>query len=815
MIFKQEITVRMKKVVLVLALLSSAFVLVSCLSTGMPPGFRKINGHSRAAYSADVSDRVVFSVLTWYGYEYGPQMSSDVRMGYDEQLKATNESLFRAWSKDALAACSPLVRLSNSSIELVPGCFTQTAEVDNNLSKLKLLRELVEVPLAFDIPVENCLSADIWKGSKGAFREQFVLWANSKKRITVPDIEGFDRDAFKATLDKLKLVVENRKKVLAYLDGFSKAKMESAADWKKALQEATALKNALPEAIAFDIIGDTSTLMEFEQKTEILPYEYLNVSLKGIAQQLDQEKARLAKIGLSTDAGTSNLLEKCESDISTLLQEVSNDERFSSALAKLQNELEELVATCADFRSQVWKDRLEAQAKQGFFWEASLLFKEFWNELEAKAGKGFELYFMVSTQGEVHRHFASILREGLLEKYYEILPLAFNEYMKQAETAANVQGKYGISLAFTTMLREMATMPKGVALSEELTQKLAQAMDLRKKMEDTIREKVLRRTIFLSDMTSATPGIGLTYGKDLENELKAMLASFGMAQLVVFPEQPGTASQWDYFTYDGRVANFDGQDMTERQTTRMLRMFGESRRVANPSYVKDAGRDAPQSQTATMKYIQEESMRIIHVKELERQAHLRLFMTIRGPGFSNRIEINEFYKKIFYIEESHPFADSKVVNLHEYYDAMKVAPVTPEPELRYDRIWTPGEILDWARRDSLKVVALKLFYYIDGYPLFLEDKMRKLKSNADDISDALDCMAHLYILCQTIDVDSDISKFITANEAPVAASYVKSLEQLRRQRKRISAIKQQSLPNMLEMTDMMLRQRLAKNEQLK
>ena len=813
MIFKQGITVRMKKIVLALALLSSPFVLVSCLSTGMPPGFRKINSHARAAYSADVSDRVVFSVLTWYGHEYGPQMSADVRMGYDEQLKATNESLFRAWSKDVLASCSPLVRLSNSSIELVPGCFTQTAEVDNNLSKLKLLRELVDVPLAFDIPVESCLSTDIWKGSKGAFREQFVLWANSKKQITVPDIEGFDREAFNETLDKLKLVVENRKKVLAYLDAFSKAKMESAADWKKALQEATALKNALPEAIAFDIIGDTSTLMEFEQKTETLPYEYLNVSLKGIAQQLDQEKARLAKIELSTDAGTSNLLEKCETEISTLLQEVSNDERFSPSLAKLQKELEELVAICADFRSQVWKDRLDAQVKQGFFWEASLLFKEFWNELEAKANKEFELYFMVSTQGDVHRHFASILRDRLLEKYYDILPLAFNEYMKKAETAANVQGKYGISLAFTTMIREMATMPKGVALSEELTQKLAQAMDLRKKMEDTIREKVLRRTIFLSDMTSATPGIGLTYGKDLENELKAMLASFGMAQLVVFPEQPGTASQWDYFTYDGRVANFDGQDMTERQTTRMLRMFGESRRVANPSYVKDAGRDAPQSQTATMKYIQEESMRIIHVKELERQAHLRLFMTIRGPGFSNRIEINEFYKKIFYIEESHPFADSKVVNLHEYYDAMKVAPVTPEPELRYDRIWTPGEILDWARRDSLKVVALKLFYYIDGYPLFLEDKVRKLKSNADDISEALDCMAHLYILCQTIDVDSDISKFITANEAPVAASYVKSLEQLRRQRKRISSIKQQSLPNMLEMTDMLLRQWLAKNEQ--
>ena len=794
-----------------LVLLLCPFVLVSCFSTGLPPGFRKVNGHVRPVHAADVNDRVLFSILSWYKDEYGSSVSPEVRASYEEQLAATNENLFRSWSKELLATCSPLIRLNNASIELVPGYFMQTTEVENGLATLKKLRELMENPQTFDIPLENCLNSDIWRGSSSKFKEQFTLWANTKKRLTLPDIEGFNREEYIARLDELKRVVESRCKVLAFLEEYSKEKMAAPSDWKDALEKASTLKASLPEGLTFDIIGDTTTLAEFNQKAEELPTEYLSASLKTISALLEQEKARLLKIERSSDAGTLNLLEKCEADISSILRDVSQDERFVKVLPKAQERFEELVATCMEFRSQIWRDLLDAQAKQSYYWEASQLFKSFWNELESKSTKEQELYFLVSTRGDVHSQFASILRDTLVKDYYRILPLAFNDYLQAAETAANIQGKYGVSFAFTTMMREMSTMPKGVALSNELAETLAKAMELRKKMEETIREKILRRTIFLADMTSSTPGIGLTYSKDLEDELKAMLASFGMAQLVVFPEQSGTAAKWDYVTYDGRVANFDGQDMTERQTTRMLRMFGESRRVANPSYIKDAGRDAPQSQTATMKYIQEESMRIIHVKEMERQAHLRLFMTIRGPGFNNRIEINEFYKKIFYIEESHPFTDSKVVNVHEYYDAMKVAPVTPEPELRYDRVWTPGEILDWARRDSLKVVALKLFYFIDGYPLFLEEKARKLNSSSD-LSDALDCLSHLYVLCQAIDVDSDISKCIPANEAPVASSYVSCLEQLRKQRRRISTIKQHSLAKMLDATDMLLRQRLSQAE---
>ena len=808
MIAKQGNSFDLRRVLVACALLLSPFVLVSCFSTGLPPGFRKTGGHVRPVYGPDVNDRIVFSVLSWYKEEHGSNASAEVRASYEEQLAAANENLFRSWSKELLATCSPLVRLNNASIELVPGYFMQTTEVDNALAKLMKLRELTETPQTFDIPLESCLSSDIWKGASSKFKEQFTLWANTRKRLTLPDIDDFNREAFKAKLDELKLVVENRRKIVAFLDDFSKEKMETPADWKETLEKASALKSSLPEGITFDIIGDATTLAEFNQKAEEIPSEYLSASLKVLASLLDQEKARLLKIERTSDAGTLTLLEKCETDISSLLREVANDVRFAKVLPKSQERIEELVSACMELRSQVWRDLLNAQANQSYYWEASLLFKSFWNELENKASKELELYFRVSTQGEVHRQFASILRDKLVEDYYRILPLAYNDYLQAAETAATVQGKYGVSYAFTTMIREMSTMPKGVALSNELAEMLAKAMELRKKMEETICEKILKRTIFLADMTSSTPGIGLTYSKDLEDELRTMLASFGMAQLVVFPEQTGTAAKWDYLTYDGRVANFDGQDMTERQTTRMLRMFGESKRVPNPSFVKDAGKDAPQSQTATMKYIQEESMRIIHVKEMERQAHLRLFMTIRGPGFNNRIEINEFYKKIFYIEESHPFTDSKVVNVHEYYDAMKVAPVTPEPELRYDRVWTPGEILDWARRDSLKAVALKLFFFIDSYPLFLEEKARKLHASSD-ISDALDCLAHLHVLCQAIDVDSDISKFIPANEAPVASSYVSSLEQLRKQRKRISSIKQKSLSKMLDETDLLLRRKIA------
>ena len=88
----------------------------------------------------------------------------------------------------------------------------------------------------------------------------------------------------------------------------------------------------------------------------------------------------------------------------------------------------------------------------------------------------------------------------------------------------------------------------------------------------------------------------------------------------------------------------------------------------------------------------------------------------------------------------------------------------------------------------------------------------KKLSASSDISDALDCLAHLHVLCQAIDVDSDISKFIPANEAPVAASYVSCLEQLRKQRRKLSSVKQKALSKMLDATDMLLRQRVSPAE---
>ena len=99
----------LRSALIALALLLCPFVLVSCFTTGLPPGFRKSGGHVHPVYGSDINDRIVFSVLSWYKEEYGSNVSAEVRASYEDQLAAANENLFRSWSKELLTNCSPLV----------------------------------------------------------------------------------------------------------------------------------------------------------------------------------------------------------------------------------------------------------------------------------------------------------------------------------------------------------------------------------------------------------------------------------------------------------------------------------------------------------------------------------------------------------------------------------------------------------------------------------------------------------------------------------------------------------------------------------
>ncbi|NMA47915.1 MAG: hypothetical protein GX945_15270, partial [Lentisphaerae bacterium] len=185
---------------------------------------------------------------------------------------------------------------------------------------------------------------------------------------------------------------------------------------------------------------------------------------------------------------------------------------------------------------------------------------------------------------------------------------------------------------------------------------------------------------------------------------------------------------------------------------------------------------------------------------------VRVFFNLRGPGVATLVEVNEFYTKKFMQEESHPFNDVRVSEVRRAYDLSELQPQGAEPTLRYDRVWTPGEMLDWARRDSLRVLALHLLLHINRYPLFLAETAARFARDGD-ATEALEQLSRCFVLCQGLDVETELTVQLKQEQVPAAAAYEGCLTKLRRQRNEIRELKRTLPTQLLKQTNELLRQR--------
>ena len=797
------------------SMVACAMLLASCLNFGMPPGMTKSGGQYKADFPVESTLEVKYSVLSWYA-DLHVNDTSATATAVRSELAATGEQIFRQWSDTMLQRGAPLVRIRNTCPELIPTVFSQTMGIEQGLQKIAELQELSQNDIEFEIPVEMASSPAIWRHSSKHEMRAFQSMARESKRVKVADPPEFDRKAFNALLARLKTLLEAKSKILVLCDAYEKtseiAYDERLGSLKKLMDSFTEVKNGLPEDVSFEIIGDNSTLPRFYSIMAKLPERCIEYTMAFADSTLSAERERLRRLGVKSTPETQGALAAVESNMSLALREALNDERFAATLKSAQERIDSQVHECANMRIQLWKDRLNTLDGKREYWKACSEFNGFMAELrDGEKGK-FEVYSTRSLPGESDKSLADFIRDSLSEAYIVILGHAYSDYLWRAEDALNVNEKYGICFAIASLLEQMSTMPAGCALSEDMGKKLESALRLKENARARIVDKVLRRTISIANMTSDVPGIGLTYSRDLENELKATLKAFGMENQVVFPENASNDFKWNYVVFDGRVANFDGNELTERQATMTRKIFGEGRRVENPAFDSEAQEGAPKEKRSRLKYLQDESVRVIHVKEVERLAHLRIFMNFRGLGVTRRIEVNEFYSKVFSIEESHPFDDVKKIATHEYYDAMSVQPVSSEPTLRYDRIWTAGEMLDWARKDSLKLASVKLFYYIHSYPLYLNDTAKGFEASGKR-EEAAETMAYCLVQCQQQDFGNDANARLSSAEPPAAKEYESTIARLNRQIQDVAALKSKAAERLSELANAYL-QGLAVNDKM-
>jgi hypothetical protein len=178
---------------------------------------------------------------------------------------------------------------------------------------------------------------------------------------------------------------------------------------------------------------------------------------------------------------------------------------------------------------------------------------------------------------------------------------------------------------------------------------------------------------------------------------------------------------------------------------------------------------------------------------------------VRGPGFTTTVDVNEFYPKRFIVEESHPFNDIKVADVVTVYDLDKLKVPDALPPLKQDRIWTTAEMLDWARKDSLQVFALKLLYHINQFPNYLATRAERFAKDGA-LADAVEQWAYCHVLCSLLNFDEDPATLIKLDEPPVAASYETTITALRKQRTELAALKRNAVSSMLAKAHELLKQ---------
>lgn len=792
-----------------LALTALLTLLASCLSFGLrqPPGFERINGALQPVFPVETPAAHRYALMTWYLSATATQTAPLELSRTVEQIRdQAAAELFRLWAERLTTTTSPLVVLGEGAVlRQESAILAAYGSVEDGLRLVDTALAGMQVPIPCELTAAEVDQDRYWRKLPAKDRQAFLSWLQ-RSALTVPDPAHFQRGEMISALTMARAQLEALGRIKAAMA--SAELLSAGGKGIEALDTLQKVREELPLDTNLTVIGDTETIGRLQALWDELPDRFTAATLDGFDGRIAQlQKSWQPGSATGGDTGIQAALNALEKEISDCLRRYRQDLRFAPALGRADERVRRLVASAAALRSGLWRSAFQALVSRHEYWDAAEHFRLGRETLTQEASRDLELYFSNNASGEAIMTIGDTLRDELTAEYMQMLPLAYDELLTTAERAANINNKHGFSLALCIMLQQMSAIVNGRdKWPEALLEQVKRMEALLAKSRQTINDSYVQRTLLVNDMSSATPGVGLTYARDIETEMRAILESFGMAQQVRVVEPGMTTSPWGYTVYGGVVANFDGKESAERQTMRTVRYAGEVKRQANPDYQPDAQEPQTPRQKSPTIYIQDIYEQVIRIREVERLAQVRVFFNLRGPGVTTLVEVNEFYTKKFMQEESHPFNDVRVSEVRRVYDVSELQSQGTEPTLRYDRVWTPGEMLDWARRDSLRVLALHLLQHLNRYPLFLAETSARYSKDGD-AAEALEQLSRCYVLCQGLDVDTELIVQLKQEQAPAAAAYEGCLAKLRQQRDEIRELKRTVPLQLLKQTNELLRQR--------
>ena len=758
-------------------LLACVCLLCSCFSFGTypPPGFAKENDALRI--EGDHGVEAAYSLLIWHVscYSGDVEPASSVKAA----IARISEDIFAGQSSSAEQRFAPILRIENGIPTLNPKSIGQELDADKARTMLDDIIALYSKPALVVIPIEECMSAQIWRRYGKKHSEHFRKWAEEKKALPFDEPDSFSRKKLIHDAERIIKLLELRQSLQKIVKDCS---VNIGDDLEKVIAALDSVEKAalpLEQGYSLDELGCGQLQKDFLALKTRLPLEYIRNLLDKAEGALSNELDRLLNLNRKYDDAAEKALCDLEESLNAALSKMKKDARFKDALDQQGARLDGLLLKMGTLRKEIWTGAIDELGQSGKYWEAWLFYVKCVEQLESRPENRLAV-------------FSSVIRKlpvcfGVELAYRALLPEAVKKYTEAARQAQEIANKPAIAYAICSMMDEMCSVPLTDALLE-LNRDVKRQLKLAR---ERMLNASMRRYFSIENLSSAIPGIGITYRLDLENELVRLLNAFGLGD-VVLVNVPNEKNA-DYHSQGGNVANFEGNESVERQSIRTVIRFMESRRMENPEYQKDAEGTQDRRHGSRVLFQQDKVRQVIHLREIERQAHIRVFFTFVGPGFSEHLELNEFYSKFFRIEESHPINDMLLLRTINYYDEAEVPKASGELELKYDRVWTPGQMLDWARKDSISSLALPLLYYINDYPLYLKKKIEGCE--ALDIAKKTELWAKCSLLCDLQKV-GDETELLNGQLPVIARLYGKYLDLLRRQRRVIFSMRNEAAKNM-------------------
>ncbi|MBR6471766.1 MAG: hypothetical protein IKS83_08210 [Victivallales bacterium] len=325
---------------------------------------------------------------------------------------------------------------------------------------------------------------------------------------------------------------------------------------------------------------------------------------------------------------------------------------------------------------------------------------------------------------EITKDLGRSLSMEIIDLHTRVLSEAGQFMLAMQQRADEIENRFGLVVAVDLLLQELpviAAKEQTVISQEDLALSRQRAAHAR---EMLLKQKYCK-TVGVRQFSSELPGVGLAWQRDIERRLDEFFKASPLGEFLQIrsglPEDEEQSPE--IALADGLLAAYESASEPERTTTRVFRCVSEPRREMM---------DGQRAQ-----YVQELYDQEIVMRTIERTAHVRLSLAIRVGQTERRVEVNEFLRREFVVEESRPLqaAGQNVVD-----DLAQALPVAVLPELRVDRVWSDGEMLDEARRRVLDQVLLQL---LDALASELVEQGNHLDAWDDGYSQSLSQVAQI------------------------------------------------------------------------